>query len=843
MPYHQAAFHARVAGGLAEMGFQIRRTRAGWEIMGIPQSLIRKFSRRSEAIDRKADELGITDAKEKDKLGALTRENKLQGLSDDELRQAWEARMDEEERKALKAFQAGQVKEMVRVSPKEALDHAVRKMFARDSVVRKGRLLAEALKYGVGNVSPEEMQREFQRQRLIEKEINGETLCTTREVLAEEVALIAHVRSGKGRHAALFPGERHPKRDFLSQEQLSAVGHVLSSNNRVVAIRGGAGTGKTTAMAELVETIEGQGKQVHVFAPSADASRGTLRQAGFKNAQTVEHYLTNPKLQEKSRGQVIWIDEAGMLGTREMWRVMEAAGPDTKVILTGDYKQHGPVPRGNPFLVLEKFAGLNSVEITEIRRQKPEAYKSAVSLLSKGEMAGAFEKLDQMGAIRECGEEESRYRQLASDYVNLSKGKNVPLVASPTRAETALVTAAIRDKLKEEGKLSDERIFVRYQDLHLENVEKLHPEHYEPGMMVQFHQNAKGITRGTRFWIDQNEEGKILTRDAKGETHDLDLANAERFQLYEPRKIKLAQGERIRITKNGFTLDGKRLNNGMLREVAGFTKNGDIKLTTGAVISQEDGHFRYGYCGTSYSSQSKTTRDVLIAQSSESFGLASNREQFYVSVSRGEMRIRIYTDDRKALQEAVGNSSVQLSAMQVAGFDSPEIQELMKKELAGNHWQKAVNQQRTKLESQSFVERVLTERKQDAMKKPQGMVWTDYLEMRKKLAGPSGRHRAKGYPTQTKKGGQVKGYSFLRPTQQRAVQAKVNAPVNMESQRKLKKPDTATMRKSHETLQQQGKLKLEKKARNKRAAIIAKARAASVKAKKQVTVKPPTPKK
>ena len=131
--------------------------------------------------------------------------------------------------------------------------------------------------------------------------------------------------------------------------------------------------------------------------------------------------------------------------------------------------------------------------------------------------------------------------------------------------------------------------------------------------------------------------------------------------------IEVAKGERIRITRNGFSRDGKRLNNGDVRQISTFTRDNHLKLTTGSVIAKEDGHFDYGYCDTSHAAQSKSVRDVLIAQSSDSF-FASSREQFYVSVSRGKERITLYTDDRHALQQAVGNDTNRISSLQLAGF-------------------------------------------------------------------------------------------------------------------------------------------------------------------------------
>ncbi len=102
-------------------------------------------------------------------------------------------------------------------------------------------------------------------------------------------------------------------------------------------------------MKEAVAGIESTGQKVFTFAPSAEASRGVLRsEAGFANAETVEALLQNSKLQEQVRGQVIWIDEAGLLGARALARVAGLAEKkNCRVVLSGDTAQHRAVERGD----------------------------------------------------------------------------------------------------------------------------------------------------------------------------------------------------------------------------------------------------------------------------------------------------------------------------------------------------------------------------------------------------------------------------------------------------------------------------------------------------------------
>ena len=86
---------------LAEMGYRIERTAKGWELAGVPQRVLDEFSKRTEQVEQKAKELGITSAKEKDGLAALTRERKQKQFSKAELRELWDQRISADERPAI----------------------------------------------------------------------------------------------------------------------------------------------------------------------------------------------------------------------------------------------------------------------------------------------------------------------------------------------------------------------------------------------------------------------------------------------------------------------------------------------------------------------------------------------------------------------------------------------------------------------------------------------------------------------------------------------------------------------------------------------------------------------
>src|SRR5437870_11182033 len=102
-PYFQAAFRVRLANNLQDLGFGVERKRDDFEIAGIPADVLKRFSRRTALIEKKAGELGISDPDRKAELGAETREAKGSALGWESLRKEWDARLTDEERDGLAA--------------------------------------------------------------------------------------------------------------------------------------------------------------------------------------------------------------------------------------------------------------------------------------------------------------------------------------------------------------------------------------------------------------------------------------------------------------------------------------------------------------------------------------------------------------------------------------------------------------------------------------------------------------------------------------------------------------------------------------------------------------------
>jgi conjugative relaxase-like TrwC/TraI family protein len=652
-PYFEAVFHSRLARRMEELGLSVERTKKSWELAGLPSSVLGKFSRRTALIEAKASEAGVTDPTLKGELGAKTRERKRKGMTLGELRDLWQSWLTPDEADAVGGVVAkvgGPRSLETERTASEAVTLALAHCFERKAVVPERTVLAEALRRSFGAATPASVMRDLAGRRLVGAERAGQRLVTTTDVLAEESRMLDFARDGRGACAPLGPHPRTFARTWLNDGQRRAVEQLLSSRDRVMVVRGAAGTGKTSMMQEAVEAIEEGGHQVFTFAPSADASRGVLREEGFAEADTVARLLLDERLQERVRGQVIWIDEAGLLGSPDVARVFDLARKlDARVILSGDRRQHGSVQRGAVLRLLEDEAGLVPAELRAIQRQTGD-YMEAVQALSEGRTEAGFRDLDRLGWIREVPQAE-RYRILAHDYVvTVCEGKSA-LVVSPTHLEGEWITDSIRAELKRVGRLGgDEREFRTLENANLTEAGRADPVNYRPGDVLVFHQNAKGFQKGERL--------------AVGAT-DVPLDQAARFQVFHSGTLEVAPGDVLRITRNGTTADGKhRLNNGQLVTVRAFNGDGDLVLSNGWTIAKDFGHLTHGYVVTSHASQGKTVDRVLIGQSAQSLP-ASSREQFYVSVSRGRERATIYTDDKQALLEAVSRADDRLTATEL----------------------------------------------------------------------------------------------------------------------------------------------------------------------------------
>lgn len=674
MPYYQARFHKILSDKLIQLGYQIRTTRTSFEIVGIPERVIDLFSKRTDEINRVAKELGLDDPEKLDALGARTRAKKQQGLTMSQLKTEWRRQIH-----SIGMTGKGESEQSVRfalpqalpdLTPKQCVDHAMQLRFERASVVQDRRILETAYRHSLGfvGVNVDQITIAFERdQRLLPMPEGSKTLCTTHEILAEEQRMVGLAQQGLG---ALPPLYQVMPESALEGEQHEAVRHVLTTPDRVSIIGGKAGTGKTTLMKEAVRLIEETGHRVIVVAPTAQAARGVLREEGFSEAETVAQLLASVELQAALHNAVIWVDEAGLLNTQEMTELLTLAiRHNARLILSGDTRQHTSVARGDALRILNTVAGIRSAQVSKIYRQRVLAYRQAVQALSEGNTRQAFETLHEIGAIKVI-DPANPFTGLANDYVSALKRGKTTLAIAPTHQDGERVTQAIRDRLRAVGKLDKTEVTAaQLVNRHMTQAEKSDARQYRTGQVIQFNQNVPGIPRGARYTVVSADNMVVTIRDEQDNITALPLSMTAKFEVYQLQDITLAKGDAIRITRNGFDRQKKRLNNGQLLEVVKIARNGTIMLrnTISKVryhLPNQFGHLAYAHCITSYAAQGKTVDEVFIAQPASSFA-ATNLNQLYVSVSRARDRVHLYTDDPDGLLVKASEAGDRLSALEL----------------------------------------------------------------------------------------------------------------------------------------------------------------------------------
>ncbi len=663
--YYEAAFNTRLANKVKALGYKIERNAKGWEIAGVDRETIELFSRRMLLIEEKSKELGLT-GKAKADLGRKTREAKTNDKSLNELQQEWLKRLTPEQRTRLENVKETAL-DKEQVSAKESLDYAKEHVFERRSVISEKRLFAEALKKGVGDVLPEDLQK-LEDKDLLKADRGGQRLCTTKEALNTELDMLRMIKNGLGTCSPISREDFSPNRDFLNEGQLKAIEHVLKSQDDIMAIVGKAGSGKSTLLEELKENLDKKGVAIHGFAPTANASRTNLREKGFETADTLQRLLTDPQLQRriaKEQG-ILMVDEAGLISGKMMHDLMKLSlKMGTRLLLVGDPKQHNSPSAGDAYRIMLDSGALKSAKVNEVMRQKDPKLKEAVVALSEGQISKGMNQLDKLGAIIET-ENDKIYEQMAEQYSALNKGNGSVVMIAPTHAEGRKLTEAVRDQAKKDGHIEgDEHIKRILDNMNLTKAQRADIDSYQSGQVVCFDRCAPGFKRGVQYEVKGKIGNKVYLQDPSDmSVRFLPREHAERFNVYEKRKLAIAKGDVIRLTKGGRFEQGSRFNNGTYYKVTEVDQDGSLQLDNGKTLPKEFAHFTNGYVTTSHSSQGLTAKYCLALMNSHTLP-AVNMQQTYVSISRSQAAVRIFTDDKAEMINQALKSGERLGATEL----------------------------------------------------------------------------------------------------------------------------------------------------------------------------------
>ncbi len=667
--YGTAVYRNELAKRLHRLGYQTRKAANGFEIEGVAPELIDRFSKRSQqrdlAVKRQEARLGRKLTKQEIAYVVhQSRPKKLKGASDDQVRRQQLGEIGFFEKRALrKVVEAanGQSEDFAHlVTKRKAVDHGIAHVFERTSVAPQHKILEAALVNGCGQLDLPLLKNALaERSELVR--VGSEF--STRDILTKELSLIRAVNAAIDSIAPIT--SRYEPASHLGPDQRKALEHVVTSPDRFTGFRGLAGTGKSTVLVELNRILDNEGFEALFCAPTA-AAADTLRKDKLESV-TLARLLTDWAMRRTlSARSVIVVDEAGAVGLDDMVKLFDlAVSNGARVVLSGDTGQHASVARGDALRILEQYSSYRFSELTTIRRQKPAAFRQVVELAAAKQTDKAFAKLVELGAVTEAATEDGQlYQRAAEAYLSATKQGRSALLVSPIWGEIEAVTEKVREALKVEGVVSlDEQTMCVFDSLSWTQAQKKNTNQYEPGQRLRFVRKTRDFDRGETVEIRAVLKNGLRVRRPDGMEVDFIPASATAsFDVGVSRKLKVAAGDWLLLQAN----HGKEFINGervQVREISGDR----ISLTDGRVLPGTFNTFTHGYAVTSHSSQSKTVDDVLLVASSRSFA-AVNREQFYVSISRGRKHVQVFTDDVELLARRVTDSRERKAAVELQGL-------------------------------------------------------------------------------------------------------------------------------------------------------------------------------
>jgi hypothetical protein len=660
-------YYHELAKGLRLLGYEPQSNARDFELKGVPESLIERFSKRHRHIDEETQKRiereglrGNVKALRK-QVAHDERRRKIKNSTADRLRPYWAEQMTRVERSAMNALRDFKPQRLQAGDAAGIVAWADEHLFERRSVVAEHELLSTALAHGRGQTFDlSALNQAIDARNYIREQ--GTRQLTSRDVLRCELDIVLAARKGRRRYAALNPD--YACSPALSAEQKEAVSQILGSRDLITLFRGGAGTGKSFALKEVERGLAAAGHPVVVLAPQRQQV-SDLRKDGLP-AQTVAQMLATRQLTAKS---VVIVDEAGQIGgrqLRELIHVVQAKGG--RMILSGDTRQHGAVAASDALRAIEQHGRIKAAEIREIRRQNPSLghtraervsireYRSAVKAAAEGNVLESLDRLDRLGWVREFGESKRR-DVLAREYVAAVSRYENALVVAQTRNEARCVNEAIREQLKAAGRLGPGKMLTAYQAVDGTEAQKREARFYQPGQRALFLRRYGRFVKGAFCEIaGANERGVVLVKAGRRST--LSYRYADRITVASAAKIEIAPGDRLQLKFNGKSDEGAPLNYGEIVTVRSIRRKGTLIVENEAgarkTLGLSQRLFNRGYAVTSYASQGKTVDTVLLADAMNP--AATNRNQWYVAISRARKRVLVFTSDKTELRANIQRS-------------------------------------------------------------------------------------------------------------------------------------------------------------------------------------------
>ena len=468
---YQAALRAELCERLRVRWNPVERGTA--DVAGVPRRVIEHFSRRRVEILEHMAARGESSARAAQVATLETRRRKEHGVPVDRLRAQWRARAAEhglgrlQVQRVLRRFPFRSIDDdlVASLAPRlEGSDGLTRERssFTRRDVVQA---FANAAQDGANVNQIERHAAELlARPGIVELEAaSGEPQYTTRDLLQAERELLDGARAR--RHASV--GVAHldaveaalGSRPGLSDEQCALVAALTRRGDGVQVVLAAGGTGKTFALEAAVEAWVRSGIAVLGCGLSARAACELRDQAGLDATTIASLRNALDHGVGLAPGAVLIVDEAGMVGTRDLAALARATeDAKGKLVLVGDDRQLPEIQAGGAFRGLAQRLG--AVELRDVRRQRDDWDRDALAALRRGDVDRFAREYQERGRLVAAPSSDAARAALVDDWCAAHQSGAKALMIAHRRRDVADLNARARELMRAIGRIGADALLA-----------------------------------------------------------------------------------------------------------------------------------------------------------------------------------------------------------------------------------------------------------------------------------------------------------------------------------------------------------------------------------------------